>query len=616
MISATLRQSILVAGLLGFRASAGAAQPPSPTAGYMDFAALTAALNEIDASSGLCQLSVIGSSREGRGLHLLTLSSDAAQAGARPALLITAGLDGRHRVGPETAVRVARRLLVDHIDLLNEMTVYIIPCANPDGMERNAGKINFDHVGNMRVLDDDRDGAADEDGPSDLNGDGYITMMRRLDPPLDDKATHLPDPAAPRLLKTPEAEKGERAIYSIYTEGLDADGDGKIAEDGPGQIDLDRNFMHRWPEYERNAGTHQISEPESAALAKFIIERRNIVEAITFGRHDNLINVPDGKGKDVSGQAPKDLDPDDVNWYKELSKVFKEITGQERGAQEDTAGSFHAWLHAQRGVPSLATVVWGRPEVKKEEKKEEKTEEVKEEKKEEGKPEEKKEDQTPSEPNGETESAKPPATADLRQAAEEKKDDKKKKKDEVKPADAEAAAWLEYSDKERGGQGFIEWQPFDHPTLGKVEIGGFVPGFRMNPPTSELDTLAEKHTAFIVELMKRRPKLNAQGPTVKKLASNLYEVRYGVVNEGYLPTATSIARKARSIKPTVVRISVPVEQIVAGNRVNRAWGIGGSGDRFALRWIVRVEDGADITLDIINPHLGNQTITFKAEETK
>jgi hypothetical protein len=577
-----------------------------PPAGYMNFDGLSKAVHELADSNPKCALDQIGTSRQGRSLFVLTLAADPAHAGTKPALLITAGLDARHRVGTETALRVARRLLADHADLLNDTTVYVIPCVNPDGAERNAGAVDYGHIGTMRVLDEDRDGVADEDGPQDLNGDGVITMMRRLDPPLDDKATLLPDPACPRLLKTADPEKGERAIYSVYLEGLDQDGDGKIAEDGPGQVDLDRNFMHRWPEHEMDAGPYQLSEPESLALAKFVLGHANIVEAITYGRHDNLINVPDGKGKDISGEAPRELDGEDVNWYKEMSKVFKDVTGQERAPQHDTAGSFEAWLYAQRGIPSFATVVWGRPDASK----------PKEEKKDEAGAENKAAESKNAESKSDGHADSAPAEHAKPQAAEGEKKKDGKKKDEAKPADAEAAAWLDYSDRDRHGEGFIEWKPFDHPTLGKVEIGGFVPGFQMNPPADQLDSIAERQTAFAAELIKRQPKLSTQGPEVKKLATGLYEVRFGVVNEGYLPTATAMARKTRSMKPTVIRISVPVENIVAGERVIREWGIGGSGERMSEHWIVRVDDGSPIEIEINNPQLGKQTITFNAEEKK
>ena len=65
-----------------------------------------------------------------------------------------------------------------------------------------------------------------------------------------------------------------------------------------------------------------------------------------------LVNPPDGKGKDISGRGPKNIDSGDVNLYKEISRIYKDITSQAKAPKVDGAGSFHAWLYAQRGIPS------------------------------------------------------------------------------------------------------------------------------------------------------------------------------------------------------------------------------------------------------------------------
>ncbi len=678
---------------------------------FANFAALQSALRSLDQQHASCRLTSLAKTWQGRDVWLLTLSADPETAASRPALLVVAGLDARHAVGVETALRVARSILADHADLLQDTTIYIVPCANPDGFELRGGKVNLGHIGNVRPVDDDRDGAADENGPSDLNGDGVITMMRRIDPPLDDRATHMADPAEPRLLKRADASKGERPIYSLYVEGIDADNDGLIGEDGIGGVDLDRNFLHRYPEHAADAGPMPLSEPETLALADFVIASKNIIAAITYGRHDNLINVPDGRGTDISGRGPRDLDAGDVELYREVSKKYKELTGQQRAAGSDTAGSFQAWVYAQRGVPSFASTVWGRPDLK----------------------EEPRGGGASQNGNAANDAAKPDAvsgewtgsvtlqdvgempfaitlalkadnsvsgtlnaagqtggklvgtfdpaastanlTADFgdgesgritakfqgdtmtgtyetgaggmniaftakrptaavpassrasetgarassSQAAASPTTAAAPRRgggggnDASKPEDAEGAAWLQYSDTMRDRSGFIEWTPFDHPTLGKVEIGGFVPGFQMNPPAADLDDIGSKQTAFAVDVINRRPRISVQGPEIVKLADGLYEVRFGIANDGSLPTATAMARKARSIFPTVVRISTPVEDIVAGNRINRTWGIGGSGDRAAYFWIVRAKPGSEIAVDVVNPHFGDQKHSATAE---
>jgi len=674
-----LRRWIIQTALAATLIAPGLPEALGQSSGYRNHEALKQAVNDLAAEFEACTADVVGASRQSRGIFVLTLSADPATAAQRPALLITAGLDGRHWVGTETAMRVARTLLAEHAALLGEVTVYVIPRVNPDGTELNLGAVNVGHIGTMTVVDADRDGVADEDGPVDLNGDGMITQMRRPDPPLDDPATLMADPAAPRLLKKPDAMKGERAIYSLYIEGLDADGDGLIAEDGPGMVDLDRNFVHGWPEHAADSGTYQLSEPESFALATFVMEHPNIVAAITYGRHDTLVNPPDGKGKDITGRAPKNIDPGDVALYKEISKIYKEATGQTNAASADPEGSFHAWLYAHRGIPSFATTVWGRPGEAKE--------------------------RPASAPGNRGGAGGPPsaagswsgaieipemgamdftltvvqaadgsATATLSTsmftvelsgtfdvntgsltlsgevgqgagasisgtvggdefsgtatgpdgasvplkgrrssaAAAAGGGEAAAKGDDDKPADAEGAAWLKYSDEKRGGAGFVPWTAFEHPTLGPVEIGGFAPGFQMNPPVEDLDDLAAKQTAFAVELLGRRPVLSVIGPEVTKLAPGLYDVRLAIANDGFLPTTTMMARTTRAIQPTVVKISTEVDRIVSGDRLSRSWGIDGSGGRDNLHWILRVDDGGEVTIEISNRQLGDRTITFTA----
>jgi len=680
MTSRRVRGSIacVAVAVAGLTASAGAGDIYD---GYKNHDELTRAIKALARSSDDASVSAIGSSGQGRDIHALTLSG-VDEPASRPGILIVAGTDGRHLVGSETALRIAQQLVDAHDELLNEYTFYVIPRANPDGAMQNLGEVNAGFIGTLTDVDADRDRAMNENGPKDLNGDGVITQMRRLNPPLDDRAESMADPAEPRLLKKPDATEGETAVYSVYVEGIDTDGDGKIAEDGIGFVDLDKNFMHEYPEFDHDSGTHQLSEPEALALAQFVLAHENIVAAVTYGRHDNLVNKPNTKGRGVSGQEPKEIDAGDASIYDAIGALYTETTGQKRSADPSTDGSFVAWLYAQRGIPSFASTVWGRPEVKTEEDGD-------------GDDEDKK--QVSAKPQAADGKDDDPVTGMWRgkanvpdmgemdvtldltlgeddtvtgtmdtmmgsapiegtragdavslsaefgpdmtlpielsidgdsvsgtitgpegntidvTASRISGDDDGDGGGDGKAADAGAAEWLKYSDEMRDGAGFVEWEQFDHPTLGTVEIGGFVPGFRMNPPADALDDLAGKQTDFVVKMTEKLPAMRIEGPAVKQLANGLYEIKLAVVNDGYLPTKTAMARKARSIMPTVVRISVPVDDIVSGDRVDRIWGLDGSGGQSVHEWIVRVEDGAEVTVSILNTQFGDRTVTFNAE---
>ena len=634
------------AGLLLSLALAGTAVAQSqPQAGYLSNQALTDTANALDASSPHAWLSTIGSSLAGQPIHLITLGSSKGTASDHPAMLITAGIDGRQLASTETAMRIAQRIIESNTDLLDEMTIYIVPRLNPDGAARNLNTLTMGDPGNTRPVDDDRDRLLNEDAPDDLNNDGYITTMRRLNPPINDKPTHLADPDDSRLNIEPDLKEDQHASFTLYPEGIDNDGDGQINEDGFGSVDLDQNFMHRWPEHATHAGRYPLSEPEAHAIAQFVLENDHIVMALTLGRHDNLVNPPQSGAKDISGAAPKEIDAKDSDLYKHASELFKEAVGYKEAPKHDTAGSFHAWLYAQRGIPSFAANAWARPElVSKDETNEAEisTEST----------------DAPAEDVVTTDSGLTPSgvgdismetleelmdayeaftgepvdqsmmdmiTPDMVEqyaaqagieiqrivpaaepvADKPKSDDKPKKK---KLSDD--AKWLAYFEQ-AGITGFVDWQPYDHPTLGKVEIGGFVPLAKINPPSSELDPIADKMTTFVVDLIDARPQLSIVGPEITQLADGLYEVRVSIVNEGAMPTTTAYSQSKRTIRPIVLRLSTPVDQIIQGQRVSRIWGIAPDGGRSDHHWIFRTgndEDITDVTIEVNDPRFGNHSI--------
>ena len=607
------------------------------TSVYMTNSDLANAVRSISASPH-ASVSTIGQSLESRPIHLITLAGSIDSADAMPAMLITAGIDAEHLVGTETATRIAQQILSDHPGILDHMTIYIIPRANPDGAARNLTPLTMGTPGNARSIDDDRDRAMGEDAPEDLNADGYITTMRRLNPPISDPATHLSDPDDPRLNIKPDSKSSQQPVFTLYPEGIDNDADGLINEDGYGAVDLNKNFMHRWPEHDAHSGAYQLSEPESAALAGFVFEHKNIVLALTLGQHDNLVNTPDGKKKDITGRAPVAIDAKDLDLYKFAAERFEAATAIKSADTTDDAGSFHSWLYAQRGIPSFATSVWTRPQPKGEK---------------------------PAE-TGPADKPKPVADAvesdlhpspigDISQetldelaaayeamsgepvdesmmtsitpemveqfAAQAGIEVRRYKalptlettaKAESKPkkmAKSEDAKWLEYFES-AGITGFVDWQPYNHPTLGPVEIGGFLPLARVNPPAADLDEIATKHTSFVVDLIESRPELTITGPEIKELATGLYDIRIAMTNTGKLPTTAAYAQNTRAIDPVIIRISAGVDQIVSGQRIDRLWTLGANDGRAEYHWIIRTDDLTSETVEIIDPRFGDHTINL------
>jgi hypothetical protein len=165
---------------------------------------------------------------------------------------------------------------------------------------------------------------------------------------------------------------------------------------------------------------------------------------------------------------------------------------------------------------------------------------------------------------------------------------------------------LKYSDEvvAAGGKaGFVEWHAFKHPQLGDVEIGGFLPGFKQNPPEAETERLVGEQTKFAVALIGKFPAVRTTEPAVEKLGTGVWRVTVRVVNDGFLPSAAEIENKARRGLPTLVTIDLPLERLISGEKHNRAWVIAGSGGRAEYQWTVKGQDGEKIGFKV-RPNIG------------
>ena len=306
------RTGVAAAALAAVAGIATAAPARAETASP-DHATLVTRIDALAAAhAGMAVVETIGTSREGRVILALRLAgAGEAEPVERSAVLVVAGLDGSHLVGGDVALGVAERLLdraaagdETVTALLAAHAIYVVPRVNPDAAERWFTDVRLEWTRALRPDDADRDGAIDEDPPNDLDGDGFITTMRVPDPA---KADRMADAAEPRLTATPARDDGERAAFVVYVEGIDDDGDGAYNEDRVGGVDLDMNFMHGYREHADGAGPYPVSEPESLALLRYVLDRQHIAAVLVYGRHDNLTKTPDGKGVHPSG-APKNID--------------------------------------------------------------------------------------------------------------------------------------------------------------------------------------------------------------------------------------------------------------------------------------------------------------------
>lgn len=425
IVSSFLLSFLLISPLL----AQGQAQFRSP-------AEVAASLKNLVARyPGICHLGSIGRSYGGQNILVLEIAAgrNKLKPEDRSAILVTANIEGPHLPGTEAVLRLAESLLTAYekdkvwTDFLNSRTVYLIPLLNPEAAAAFFATPKMERTVNNRPVDEDNDGLVDEDGPEDLNGDGLITSMRVRSP----EGRWIIDPAEPRLMRLADPKKGEKGEYEVYSEGLDNDGDGLINEDGPGGVDLNRNFPHDFEYFQKQAGLYPVSEPETEALLKFMFDHNNIALVINFSNENNLLNMQQtgqtrvgsdrvrvprqfagflgldpeaeytmkeiiealkssglGGGMEIDesmvatflGLGPAmSLDRSDQALYEELQKEYKSglkeagLDYLEKRARGVGKGSFPAFCYYQYGVPVFSFDLWQVPESKKEDKKEELT---------------------------------------------------------------------------------------------------------------------------------------------------------------------------------------------------------------------------------------------------
>lgn len=597
---------------------------------------------------------------------------------SRPAVFVSANIEGTHLVGTEAALMLVEKLITKYgsddkvKSFLEKRAVYVAPLLNPDAARNFFEDVRCERRSNMRPVDDDLDNLIDEDGPDDLNKDGFITQMRVKDP----EGKWIQDPNDPRLMRKADPKKGEKGIYKIYTEGLDNDDDGKYNEDPPGGVELNRNFPHDFEYHVKRASLYPVSEKETIALVEFLASHPQIAMVLNFSSENTFLNLQQTGRARAAGdkvKVPKQfasflgLDPEQEYSLKELVEIIKgmeiargmEITEDivamflglgpavtidkqdlpfleatqkeykdalkeakldylEKRARGVGKGSFVAYCYYQLGVQVFSSDLWAIPEPKKKPDKDALTKEklksmssedflaLGEERieaflKEQGAP-----------PNFKAsmlikmvESGKitPPKMAEMME---------KMPKRPVPSGDEHPDSYIiKWSDSVLKGKGFIQWKPYKHPTLGEVEIGGFVPYLKTTPPPEEIKKTVEFHANFYIDIMNRLPKLKIKESKVKALEDNLYQVTIYFTNTGWFPTSTAQGRRARTSWPITVRLKTTKGQsIFSGHPIVTIPFISGSGDTKKVEWTISGKKGTKVTITAKTPKLGTVTTSI------
>ena len=541
----------------------------------------------------------IAESRGGEPINVMEIGRDLKNV---PAIFVGANFEGKTPLSTEGALYLAKMLL-DSSAYTGNIKWFILPLPNPDATSGYFSSVKWERTVNNSVVNDDKDDQIDEDGPDDLNGDGCITQMRVEDP----EGAYIISEKDPRIMLRADPAKGERGKYKLYQEGLDNDGDGEINEDGPGGINVGINFPHLFKTNLKDTGLWPGEAPEAYGIMEFIFNHPEIAMVYTLGTSDFCMAPPRGGRKGGANMESLKIparfaarigaDPEKTYTMNEVLELFKSGMGGRGGGREMTAetvidflglgaavnpmegdmkfytdfsekyknylkakgastdrlaadadkdGSFELWAYYHLGVPSFSMNLF-----------------------------------TPPKPAAEPRSREGGATREagmgmspMRAAAPE--------------ADDREKTIFAYVDKKLNGDGFVKWQPFNHPTLGKVEIGGIKPFVTSTPPAAQIDSLCKVQLPWLLQLSKKLPDIQIMKEVVTDLGAGVYKLDLFIENKGVLPYPTAMGSRNKQPGPVIIILEGEKLEFLEGYKRTSLGDIGGNQVK-KLTWTIKAD---------------------------
>ncbi|MDI3270501.1 MAG: M14 family metallopeptidase [Bacillota bacterium] len=559
---------------------------------YLLYEDLVARLEELQSQApDMVHLEELGRSPEGRIIWGCTLSLGPKDPGEKPALLVDANVHAGEVTGSAAALYLLQKMVEereepDIRELLTRTTLYVIPRISVDGAEAYLKGPEWLRSARRRY----------PEGPlppgwyaEDVDGDGKILWMRWEDP----LGEWTIDPEDARLMRRRRPGQGG-PFYRFMAEGVYRDEEGKMAASfpdlkpapSPYGLDFNRNYPAFWqPEAQQpGAGEYPLSEPETRAVAKFIVRHTNIGAYISLHTTGGVLLRPPSAGGDDQ------LLPQDRRLFQTLTPYLQEQGGYPVlstyeafavGDGRPLVKGADDWAYEHRGILAFTLELWdldGRA--------------------------------------GARGYSRGGVKALLALSQEEREEDETKR--------------LRWNDEVLGGRGFHPWRPFDHPQLGKVELGGWERKFTLQNPPLDPPHLLE-HEGRVARklaqgLLPLLPRLAIPKALLKPLGEgeNLLELQVTVANEGYLGTAiTAQTQKALKLPGVQVEVALPQGWKSLSGPLRRdvgqlsGWGDGGSPSQNAvhLRWVLHGTKGAGpLRVTAFHPRGGREEVQVEEEE--
>ena len=105
------------------------------------------------------------------------------------------------------------------------------------------------------------------------------------------------------------------------------------------------------------------------------------------------------------------------------------------------------------------------------------------------------------------------------------------------------------------GDAFVDWQEYDHPQYGKIEVGGFKKNFGRAHPGFLLEQDAHRNMAFTIYHAYHTPKLSITDVKEENIGGGLRQITATIYNERLMPTHSSQDLKYKIERPDFVGLT-------------------------------------------------------------
>ncbi|MCS7273508.1 MAG: hypothetical protein NZ550_05095, partial [Fimbriimonadales bacterium] len=188
---------------------------------------------------------------------------------------------------------------------------------------------------------------------------------------------------------------------------------------------------------------------------------------------------------------------------------------------------------------------------------------------------------------------------------------------------------LKWSDEVLGGRGYVDWYEFEHPQLGKVELGGWDAMYAWrNPPPPFLEKEVALFPDWLIWHLLISPKLEIHEAKAIPLGKGLYQIRLVVQNTGWLPTyVTKKALEKKVVRGVIAEIELPEGATLRtgkpreelGQLEGRAykpsavsgWAADPTDDRAKVEWVVNAPSGGTVQITARHERAGIVRVQLK-----